>query len=450
MKILENIKRLPLWRKIALVFVLAGIAMVAGLMMVTYVASNQLAGEVIKISKAGEPITFSALNPGQSPQGEAEDANRYYTEAVNEVAPSELEDLRKVNRFYSENLVSLPANQFPSDFREKISENLVKAAPVFANLDKGAKLELSSFDTGLLQGRNICKQCLDSIQGVVLWLSLRTLDFIRSGDGDKAADSIASELKLMRVFDSYPTIFVQSRKMMCLRLVCRDIYLLLSRSQVSDQRLEMLQSVVEESFRPDALERTLLAERIYQLEVARNLIPKHIASEYLASDVPSLPERLALPDFTWHRMRFFQASVRFMRDMAWLIKTSRLPWPGPLNEIKDANSAPSGKTSTLISSAVPLARLTAETLATVRCTVVIIAVERYRRQEKILPDTLADIQPRYIQSTPLDPFTGQPIGYSHTDKSYMLSSAGGIRTDDVNSITPASQGKDDYGAQTEQ
>jgi hypothetical protein len=65
------------------------------------------------------------------------------------------------------------------------------------------------------------------------------------------------------------------------------------------------------------------------------------------------------------------------------------------------------------------------------------AIERYRQQEKKLPDAIEVIQPRYIKSIPSDPFSGRAILYSHDDKSYSVSSAGNVRADDVNSITPA-------------
>ncbi len=435
-EILEKKQRLPLWRRVLLALVLAAMAMVAGLMLAAYLASRQLGREIVKISMAGEPVTFPALPPKQAQGGAVEDAKPYYIEAVRQISSGDLANITRVNIFYRTNLVSLPASQFPGDLREKVSESLAKAEPVFAKLDKGTQLPLSGFDIGVLQGRQICKAKLDSVQGTVFLASLRTLDLIRAGDGEKAAKSIETTLKLIRAFDTYPTLIVQGRKMICVRLMCSDILLLL-RCRPSEQHLEMLQSLLEQSFPSDTLERTLLAERAYQLEIARNLIPEHIASKYLMADVPVLPERLSLPDFTWHRMRMFRASAEFLRDMAWFIKVSRLPWPGPLDEIRDANSTPSGGASGLISTVAPLTRLIAETLAATQCTQTAVAIEHYRQQEKTLPNTLEDMHPRYIKSIPIDPFTGRAIIYSHDDKSYNLYSASNIRAEDVNLIMPA-------------
>jgi hypothetical protein len=349
--------------------------------------------------------------------------------------PGELANLGKVNVFYRINLISLPANQFPGDLREKVTENLTKDLPILTNLDKGAGLWLSEFDTGLSSSGPLRNDRLDSIQAAILLSSLRTLDCIRAGNLDKAADSIATSLKLLRIFDGFPIVALQSRKMASLKLICNDIHLLLQHNadvdlnvplpivkQLSPQRLEMLQSLLEETLPPDTLEKTLLAERVYQIEISRNLLSKSIAKKYLSASVPVLPERRPLPSLTWHRMRICRALTRLMKDMAWCVKGSRLPWPGPLELAKDANQAPSGGKSGVAPAILPLTQLSAETLATVRGTATLIAIERYRQREKKFPDSLDILIPTYLKAIPLDPFSGKPIVYSHDDQTYKLTS----------------------------
>lgn len=436
----DKLCRFPVWRKVLLLLVLAAMMMVASVMAGAYLAGRRLSREVIKISKAHEPLVYADLRPEPSNQGIGEDAGIYYVEAVKRIRPGDLQDIVKLNIFYRLNMLSLPADKFPGELREKTAQNLSKAEPLFTILDKGAKLPLSEFDTGVLQGRQICKERLDSIQGMLFLTSLRTLDLLKAGKVDRAMQSIVTSIKLIRSFDSFPTMFVQGRKMICVRLICSDIKLLLfygsGGAGLSEQQLEQLQLLLDEAFGPDALEKTLLAERIYQLEVGRNLISKRIASRYLSPDVPPLSDRLADPKFMWHRMRFRFNAARFMRDMAWLIDVSRLPWPGPLEKVKDANSTPSKGASGLISTVAPLAGITAETLVSKEVTETILAIERYRRAEKAIPDSLNDVCPQYIKSIPIDPFTGQPILYTHDDKTYKVFSAANVRIDDVNSIVP--------------
>jgi hypothetical protein len=213
-------------------------------------------------------------------------------------------------------MASLPAGQFPGDLREKVADTLNKAKPIFENLDKGAQLTLSEFDMGVTLGSQVCKARLDSAQCAAFLSSLRTLDLILAGKGDAAADSIISTLQLTRVFDTCPTMFVQGRKLTCVGLACGDIQLLLAKCSPSENQLSRLQTLLEKTLPSDSLKGSLVAERVYQLEIARNIIPRNIASKYLMADAPALPERLAAPPFTWHRMRIFFSSAKYLRDMA--------------------------------------------------------------------------------------------------------------------------------------
>jgi hypothetical protein len=122
-------------------------------------------------------------------------------------------------------------------------------------------------------------------------------------------------------------------------------------------------------------------------------------------------------------MRITRATTKLMRDMAWCVNNSRLPWPGPLEQAKDANLSPSGGKSGITPVIGPLTRLSAETFATVRGTATLIAIERYRNREKKFPDSLNSLVPVYMKSVSIDPFSGKPLVYSHDDKTCRLSGA---------------------------
>jgi hypothetical protein len=431
----ENKQPLPLWRRIALALVIAAMAGVLGLMLMAYIAEIQFCGEIRKISKAGEPTKFPDSLTGRTGTQTSEDANGYYVDTLRQLRPADAANLMQVNLFYRTNMASLPAGQFPGDLREKVTDNITKAKPILDNLDKGAQLTLPDFDIGVTLGSQVCKARLDSAQCAVFLSSLRTLDLILAGKGDAAADSIISTLQLTRVFDTCPTMSVHGRKLICVGLACGDIQLLLAKCPPSENQLSRLQMLLEKTFPPDSLKRALEGERVYQLEIARNLIPRSIASKYLMADTPPLPERLAAPPFTWHRMRMFSMSAKYLRDMAWLIKISSQPWPGPLDELNAVKPKSPTKPSGLIPAVSVLSRLTAETLAVVRCTTSAIAIERYRLQNGHLPDTLADICPTYIKSIPPDPFTGKTLFYIRDDQSYVVYSTGANCADDGGIIT---------------
>jgi len=426
-------KKQPLswWCRALLVMVLIAMAVLAFLILADYVVERQLGNEIVRISRAAEPITFLDLQPDINQSGTGEDAAPYYEEALSSIPPGDLENLNKVNTFYRKSIISLPANQFPGEINEKVAQNLAKLQPVLEKFDKAGDLPLSRFDIGIEQGLQVCKTRLNSVQTAALLLSLRTLHLILQGEDDAAVDSVVTMLKMIRVLDSCPTMVLHAAKAIFVANACQDIHLLLEHAHPSEKSLAKLQDALSQTIPTNTLERMFFAERAYQLEMARNLLPDNIASRFLQDKVPPLPERLSLPSSRWGRLRVRRASVRYLRDMAKLIAAAHRPWPQPLDDAAVTNaSLPTEKPTGLLSDSGVFIRLTAETLALVRCTTLTIAVERYRRQHGELPAALDDLCPAYIDSLPFDPFTGKKLLFSRDEKTYVVYSVSANRRDD--------------------
>jgi hypothetical protein len=446
-------KKQPLswWRRASLALVLIAMALLAFLILADYLAERQLGNEIIKISRASEPITSLDLQPDINQSGTGEDAAPYYEKALSSIPPGNLENLNKVNTFYRKSIISLPANQFPSEINEKVAQDLAKLQPVLEKFDKAADLPLSRFDIGIEQGMQVCRTSLNCVQMAALLLSLRTLHLVLQGEDDAAVNSAITTLKMTRVLDSCPTMVLHTTKAIFVANTCQDIHLLLEHAHPSEKSLAKLQDALSQTIPTNTLERMFFAERAYQLEMARNLLPDNIASRFLQDKVPPLPERLSLPSSRWGQLRVRRASVRYLRDMAKLIAVAHRPWPQPLDDAAVTNaSLPTEKPTGLLSDSAVFIRLTAETLASVRCTILTIAVERYRRQHSELPAALDDLHPAYIDSLPLDPFTGKELLFSRDEETYVVYSVGANRRDDGGStIRKAGEnGPQDCGLRT--
>jgi hypothetical protein len=68
--------------------------------------------------------------------------------------------------------------------------------------------------------------------------------------------------------------------------------------------------------------------------------------------------------------------------------------------------------------------------AHLRCALVALAAERYRRQHAAWPRSLADLAPHYLKAVPLDPFDGKPLRYRRTDTGAVVYSIGEDAHDD--------------------
>ncbi len=427
-------KKQPLtwWRLALLGMVLIAMALLAFLILADYLAERQLGNEIIKISRADEPVTFLDLQPDLDQSGA--DAAAYYQEALSSVPTSDLENLKKVNTFYRKSIIALPVNQFSGEINEKVAQNIAELQPVLEKFDKAAALPLSRFDIGIEQGMQVGRTRLNSIQTASFLLSLRSLHLILQRRDDAAVDSLITALKLTRVLDSYPTTILHTAKAILVANTCQDILLLLEHTQPSEKSLAKLQNALSQTIPANMLERMFFAERAYQLEMARNLLPADIASRFLQDKVPPLPERLSLPSSRWGRIRVRQASVRYLRNMAWLIAVARRPWPQPLDATAANVPPPTERSSGLLSSSAVFTQLTAETLAFIRCSVLAIAVERYQRRQDRLPAALDDLCPAYIDALPLDPYSGKELLFTNDGQSYVVYSVGANRTDDGGSI----------------
>jgi hypothetical protein len=438
---LKQKKPMSWWRRIVLWLVLAVMALLAVVILASYIVGSQLGAEIVKISEAGEPLTFADLAKADFSRIDTDnDAARYYIAALLALSPASSDNLKRVNSFYRQNMISLPANQVPSELRESVAQNLANVQPVLEKLDQAANLPLAYFDIGINRGIEECKARLRRAETTSILLSLRTLDLILGAEDDAAANSAISMLKMMRILDSHPTFALHSVKIAFVAVACQDIRLMLERSHPSTETLAKLQQTLSETIPADALERAFLAERVYQVEIGRNFMPRHITETYLQDEVPNIPERLRFPKwiFVEGRLGLRRKSRAFFRKMAELISACRQPWPKPLDIGSGDASKSAGKSNELMSRAAKVIQITASGLTAVRCTSLAVAIERYRRANNELPGSLDDLAPNYINVIPLDPFTGKNLLYNHDEESYVVYSTNINRQDDGGAIKPES------------
>jgi len=71
-----------------------------------------------------------------------------------------------------------------------------------------------------------------------------------------------------------------------------------------------------------------------------------------------------------------------------------------------------------------------ESLASLRCAITGIAVERYRLENGQRPHALAELVPQHIEEVPTDPFSGEALRYKQTENGYIVYSVGPDREDD--------------------
>jgi hypothetical protein len=74
--------------------------------------------------------------------------------------------------------------------------------------------------------------------------------------------------------------------------------------------------------------------------------------------------------------------------------------------------------------------------AALRCTIALVAVERYRLATGRLPATLDELVPRFLAAVPLDPYDGQPLRLRATDEGLTIYSVGPDGQDNGGTLDP--------------
>ena len=420
----------PWWKRILLTLIIIAMVLLGVSMLARYVVTWQLGSEIAKIAKANEPLGFSDLKQPAT----TENAADYYARALAKINLSISQNISRANLLYRNTIISSENGQVPNDLDTQITPILAPLSSTLKEFDNGSELGLSGFDIGIREGMEKCRTNLERLRIAGLAMSLRTLQLIANDKDDDAVNSIISTLKLIRILDSYPVIVVSPIKTISLKMIYQDVYSLLKYGQPSPMSLEKLQDALSQTISGDSLERTFFTERVYQIEITRNLIPADIVSQYLKDKIVDLPEQIPAPASRFALMRYRLRSARFFRDIAGIIASARQPWPGPLDTI--VNNAASAKTNSLALSASVIVQLTTESLIDTRCAMLAVAIERYHRLNNELPGSLDDLLPAYIDSIPQDPFTGGKLMYNLDGEIYTVYSAGSNRLDDGGSVVP--------------
>ncbi|MDP7304534.1 MAG: hypothetical protein QGG09_15625, partial [Pirellulaceae bacterium] len=202
---------------------------------------------------------------------------------------------------------------------------------------------------------------------------------------------------------------------------------LLPHVDFSDEDLVQLQQVFRQNDFKSGLAHSLVGERV-------------MGSEAFKSPAAAFGADSGIPTNRFIRgsnedLAFYLEIQTDLRDAV------ELEYPDALDGVEIANDKLRAKIST------PLGRMryvmTGLTLPAVasaasaaargdgsnRCIDAAIAIERFRRREGRLPESLDELIPEFLEAVPMDPFDGQPIRYLVKKDAYLIYTCGRDRAD---------------------
>jgi hypothetical protein len=284
---------------------------------------------------------------------------------------------------------------------------------VFALLSRASALPFEGFSPGTDFNYRV-----SGLLTINRLAGLQAMNLAMTGQGESAAGALIDRLRSLRAFDDENSLMQMIRTRL-MQEISTDLGVLVGRTTVSDERLADLERALSDTYPTDALERTIRGAALWWHQQLRSIWEGRGSQGFITSIGP-----LLRPVLRHH-------AVMRLQTASDALAAARLPWPGRINAM---NGIPAHRS--MVPELVPfvaawreasqvrdLTIRIAEGIAAVRCARFVIAIERYRLARGTLPQALTDVvSPRNEES--LDPFTGKPLLYSHTDAGYVVYSVG--------------------------
>ncbi|HTU90843.1 MAG TPA: hypothetical protein VMF69_12260 [Gemmataceae bacterium] len=318
----------------------------------------------------------------------------------------------------------------PEDFAQA-NQELEKVRPALEEARKLSKMPRGRHR--ILYERNTLETRLND-QGesrrIAILLVYDSLRHNQNGDGKNALTSCRAALNAARSIGDEPVTLSQLIRNAGVIISCQAIERTLAQSEPPPEELISLQRVWEmEDAHPDLLI-VMRGERA-MWHALFNAIEDGDVSLNGLEDV-----RWGWFDYAlisiW-RMDTREDHVLMLSLMARAIANAQLPMHEQIEaerqldrEVQEVRRLPRPPilTGLLMSTMSKRGESSRRTHACIRCTIVALAAERYRRECGAWPDTLEKLCPKYLTAVPLDPFDGEPLRYLRLKDGVIIYSVG--------------------------
>ena len=408
--------RRPFWRRllkwtvrIVAVLLVLGITVYA---IATYWAARTFQAEIVRIRDAHQPLTFDELDamiPKVSPD---QDAGPYYNAAM-ALATRPYDEPHGTfrNMILAYDYRTQPVTPECRDWAQKVIEKNQIALDM---LDRGASLSGCNANVQIQYGMAVALEHMQKTLHLLEAASVRTRLLALQDQGDRAADSLISSVKLARILERQPVLSDTLTQWSCVIRSCADAATLLSYSHPSEASLQKLAAACNAT-PPITLDRAYMGERVHFLKMQQDILGSR--KPMPVSDMPLPESQLLQGEFGIFGRMMGALSVSYYGG---LIRAATGDWNIAAPAVQDLDNHHSSFYRWIMQPT--LARRAAagqRAASSHRCVLVAIEIERYRRAHNgQLPNSLPDLP--NAASLPKDPFNGQSLSYLKTADAYYI------------------------------
>ncbi len=275
---------------------------------------------------------------------------------------------------------------------------------------------------------------------------LRDDALLRAQENDPEGALLAchAAVNACRSVGDLPDLWLQEYRVGILIPICRMIERCLAQGQVErPEVLLALQQVLEDEQEQPVLAVALEGYRAYLHQVLEDLeagrlrrqdVRTHVGSALiLPGPAPNLKERL---EENYRSAPLKADHVRVLQAMGDLIAVARRPFPQRLELTRSQKKVAKSTYADELLPDLAESRNRQDnspfftSQAYLRCTVALLAAERYYLARKELPTALSDLVPEYLPRLPLDPWDGRPLRFRRFEQGIVIYSLGHNGRDD--------------------
>ena len=390
---------------------------------------SKLRSKIEAIRAAGYPVTLVELNEWYAiPEG-AENAADIIIEAFSyyrEWDKTELESLPIVGRG------ELPARTEPlaEETKGLVAQYIANNQQALELLHKAAPMEHSRYPVDFSVGLGYQMYHLTVLKHVIRLLNLDMVLHVENSNTQLAARSVTSAFAIIRSLAKEPTATSQLVRMACYSLTVSSLERVINRTEFADEQLVKLGQAVADAENLSAIPRALAGEQCMGISIFKN--PGALSPGLFGRGIPSAPilelyKALGLADMD---------AVIYLDLLNDYIETTQLPLHQRQREAGtiEAKLKETSKVHIFLHEFMPafsrVITINIKSIAQLRTARVSLAIQRYRLATGNLPDTLADLVPRYLDAVPEDPFDGRTLRYEKLETGFVVYSIGEDRMDD--------------------
>jgi len=430
-------------RRIAYLLIVLLVAAVAAFVFWRRHLKSEFQARLDELKAAGYPVTCKELDAWYSIPAGAENAAYPILDAAGYYM-----DLTDANRRLMPiaGRAELPPRTEPlvDETMAVISQFLAENAAALDFLQEAAEIQHCRYPVDFTAGFNTLLPHLSDVRNLARLAILEAVFYGERNQPELAVPSIKCAFSVAGSLEKEPLLISQLVRLGSQRYAVNGLERVMNRTTLTDRQLFDLACQTAGAQSEDAMSRALAGELCQGVDVFQNPRMQYGFFRAISSQTPPKPLLAA-----YRAAGLADSDAVIYVDM--MREYIRLAEP-PLNQRhermraidQDPRYGNISRFHILARALMPaLARvgeLDLMAIAHLRTAQAAIAIERYRLAAGVLPVSLADLVPEYLEAVPEDPFDGKALRYRKLEPGFVLYSIGPDHTDDGGKENPPRSG----------